>query len=177
MMTAWTSARLNRLFATYNRRFWKNRLAAWRVDTSGDHQGGYGFCDSRNKRIHVRLSTHSDDYEVRATLVHEMAHAATNTYHGPQWRKEMERLRSEGAPTTDLDFLVPYSCRDIVTSFIDAAKAGASWSEALAELGAYGLIDLLGKPVNRKSKRILEQCRVFFDQAKKRRKRAAVAGS
>jgi hypothetical protein len=35
-----------------------------------------------------------------------------------------------------LDFIVPYtaSVRSLITSFIDAAKAGASWEEALAEL-------------------------------------------
>jgi hypothetical protein len=37
------------------------------------------------------------------TLVHEMAHAATNDSHGMRWKNEMVRLREAGAPLASSD--------------------------------------------------------------------------
>jgi hypothetical protein len=50
------------------------------------------------------------------TLVHEMAHAATNDRHGPLWTAEMERLRALGAPVEELAHLdtIPRLTRQMV---------------------------------------------------------------
>jgi hypothetical protein len=132
-----TDRRLQRLFAGYNRKYFSGVLSRWSARFSDDHPGLYGYCDRKHKHVEIRLSAHCSDRAVRATLVHEMAHAATSNVHGPRWRREMERLRAWGAPTEALDFIVPYtaSVRSLITSFIEVAKAGASWEEALAELG------------------------------------------
>ena len=103
MITVWTERRLQRLFKRYNKRFWQGGLDNWTVDTDESHcEGLYGHCDGKGRTIHVRVSAHTSDRSVRATLVHEMAHAATNGDHGTQWRREIERLKAAGAPTESL---------------------------------------------------------------------------
>jgi hypothetical protein len=153
------AAALNLWFSEYNRRFFNDRLSGWTVTADDNHPGTYGYSDRKTKQIHVRFYTHRDELGMRATLIHEMAHAATNSGHGTKWRQEMERLRDAGAPTEPLDFLVPYSARDIVTSFIDVARSkGASWEEALS----------LWEPL---APRILRQAKKFYDL-----ERARIAG-
>jgi hypothetical protein len=62
--------------------------------------------------------------------------------------------------------LVPYSARPIVTSFRDAAESGATWEEALADLGeTFGLTGF-GGPINARAARILRQCKKQFQWAK-----------
>ena len=82
----------------------------------------------------------------------------------------MKRLQAEGAPTEPLDFLVPYSCRDIVTSFIGAAKGCETWDEALADLGE-GWYDERGKS-RLQDPRVLRQCKHFFERERQRLRRA-----
>jgi hypothetical protein len=44
----------------------------------------------------------TDDRELRSTLLHEMAHAASGDpghFGGEPWHEEMERIRRAGAPT------------------------------------------------------------------------------
>jgi hypothetical protein len=40
---------------------------------------------------------------MRCTLIHEMAHVATNNYHGGKFRTEMQRLSQSGAPVEEAD--------------------------------------------------------------------------
>ena len=40
---------------------------------------------------------------MQETLIHEMAHAATDGTHEEKWKAEMARLRRQGAPTADVD--------------------------------------------------------------------------
>lgn len=173
-LTNWTHQRIQRLFNRYTKRFWQGKLAGWTVDTSGDHPGAFGYCNPNTHRISVRLGTHETDREVKATLVHEMAHAATNGAHGRKWRNELERLTKAGAPTSPLDFLTPYSARPIVTSFIAAAHEGdVSWDEALAELGtSFDLCGPDGRPVSQRASHILRQCKKFFHMELRGRRRA-----
>src|SRR5216683_4306094 len=119
----WTDERLNRLFARYNQKFWGGHLAGWKALVRDDHNGLYEFTDDKQRQVYIRLRVHPDDHEIRATLIHEMAHVATSLGHGRRWRKEMVRLKREGAPTSPLDFLTPYSSRNIVTDFIAAAHS------------------------------------------------------
>ncbi len=169
MKTMWTVPRLQRLLQRYNRKFWNSRLTGWTAEFSRDHLGGFGFCNRTIKRILVRLETHTSDRQVRATLVHEMAHAASNVWHGKRWRLEMQRLKRAGAPTESLDFLVPYSARHVVTSFMDAASAGESWEAATLDLGPlFHLCDEFGNPIDARTARILWECKRFFHIAKRR---------
>jgi hypothetical protein len=153
-MQEWTERRLQRLFQLYNRKFWNCRLTGWTADFDVDHPGGFGYCNRKTKRISVRLANHTSDQSVRATLVDEMAHAASSLGHGKKWRLEMQRLRRAGAPTDPLDFLVPYNARSVVTSFMEAASAGAPWEEALNNLEV-------------PSARILGECKRFYNMAKR----------
>ena len=171
-MPIWTDDRLNRLFARYNQEFWSGRLAGWKALARDDHNGLYGFTDDKQRQVYIRLSVHPDDHELRATLIHEMAHAATNLDHGRTWRKEMVRLKREGAPTSPLDFLTPYSCRNIIIDFIEAARAGDSWLGALSELGElHELCDFSRTPVNTRAAHILKQARTLFEIECRRLKR------
>jgi hypothetical protein len=164
-LTAWPNRRLADLFRRYNRRFFNGRLREWIVTSTGKFHGHYGQADLRHKVLFVQIPAHSTDEGVRATLIHEMAHAATNGAHGRLWRTEMQRLHVAGAPTEPLDFLVPYSARDIVTSFIDAAAEGAAWEEAWAFLGR-GWEDPHGEP--RMNRAIENQCKSFFGRERQR---------
>ena len=157
-MQTWTAARLRRLFDRYNSKFWNCRLQNWEVTFSESCPGLMGHCDDETKRISIRLSVHTNDRGVRATLVHEMAHAATSGDHDEVWLSEMLRLKKAGAPTEPLDFLVPYEARSIVTSFMEYATNGVGWDEALDELGV-GLDAV-----------VLAQCKRFFT-IEKRKKR------
>jgi hypothetical protein len=107
--------------------------------------------------VYVCIEDHAGDRDVRATLVHEMAHATGSMEHDDAWRMEMKRLRSAGAPTRPLDFLVPYTTETlvIVTSFMDAAEAGVSWQEALNDLGDD----------------VLPECRRYFKIAERKKGR------
>jgi hypothetical protein len=117
--------------------------------------------DDEARRIYVCIENHAGDRDVRATLVHEMAHPTGSMEHDDAWRKEMIRLRSAGAPTRPLDFLVPYTTNTlgIVTSFMDAAEAGVFWQEALNDLGDDVLPD------------VLPECRRYFKIAERKKGR------
>jgi hypothetical protein len=158
-VTNWTDERLRRLFERYNARFWSGALAGWTAEFLSDHSGAFGFCDKNAKRVEIRLETHKSDREVRATLVHEMAHAAVGADHDETWRLEMVRLRKAGAPTDPLDFLVPYDARLFITDFMEYAAGGASWFEACNELAA----DHIPEPM-------LHVCERFFRIAQRKRK-------
>jgi hypothetical protein len=161
LTSVWTQKQLNELLREYDHRFFGQRLSDWKAIFSGDHKGLYGFCDAENKVLKIRLEKHRTDQDVCATLIHEMAHAdSTDLSHGDEWRKKMVRLKEEGAPTDPLDFLVPYKARLMVTSFIEYAKGGASWDEAVAELWT----DLWGVELN---DRLLQQCKWFFENARR----------
>jgi len=98
--TVWSQTRLVRLFQRYNRRFWTNKLRDYRVSIA-KLNGPWGKCDERRKMILFDIEAHPSDYEVRSTLLHEMAHAAAGLgrlTHGSGFWKEIERLLRKGAP-------------------------------------------------------------------------------
>ena len=107
------SARYQQLFHDFNDRYFAGRLPDYRVrvvrQMSCQHQGSLhhfdGECRRRERAITLagqtvlggaRL-THTEE-DMRQILIHEMAHAATNDYHGLKWRGEMRRLAQLGAP-------------------------------------------------------------------------------
>jgi SprT-like family len=133
----WTNARLQATFKKFNREYFCGMLQDWAVAFDEGCLGLYGYADPEKLRICIRLSEHSGDHDVKATLIHEMAHAATteDDAHGDRWASEMHRLRAAGAPTNPLDFIPDYDKnRWLVTSFIEAAESGASWEEASSSL-------------------------------------------
>jgi len=85
------------LFATYNQQYFAGRLPAYRVVVVSQitSMGEDGDCNRKLRRIRLRRDTKDN---MIATLLHEMAHAATNEFHGPRWRQEIQHLVAAGAP-------------------------------------------------------------------------------
>ncbi len=54
-----------------------------------------GLIRFEERRIYIRYST---GQRMRATLIHEMAHAATSGEHDERWLNEIVRLHDAGAP-------------------------------------------------------------------------------
>jgi hypothetical protein len=103
MKTVWTEQRLQRLFARYNRRFWQGRLASVQVHIA-DLDGLYGLYElyeRKQRKITVNIGLLPDDREIRATLLHEMAHVAARAAgHGSEFWSQIERLLRQNAPIT-----------------------------------------------------------------------------
>jgi hypothetical protein len=100
--TKWSDKRLRNLFGRYNQLYWQGRLYRYRVvQAELSQKRCYGYCDPRTKRIAIDPDQHSSDREIRATLLHEMAHAASREPgHGVGFFAQMERLIKLGAPVS-----------------------------------------------------------------------------
>ena len=102
---SWTEQRLTRLFAHYNRLYWRERLPRVRVRIA-ELEGLHGQWVPENDEIRIDIASHLNDREVRATLLHEMAHVAEwprrkpNSNHGFTFWGEIERLLRQKAPIT-----------------------------------------------------------------------------
>lgn len=101
----WTDRRLNKLFAFYNRKYWDGQLKSFAVTGCNVRtlraRGAMGSCDSVNKLIMVDIPAHKNEKELRATLLHEMAHAASGKdtiAHGYQFWAQIEMLLQKQAP-------------------------------------------------------------------------------
>ena len=64
---AWTNGRLKRLYAHYNRRYWKDKLASFSVINEPPPSEGdvLGFCDHQKQTIYVNVAAHQSDRAVR----------------------------------------------------------------------------------------------------------------
>jgi hypothetical protein len=91
---------LRRYFQECNEKYFSSKLPAYSIRTTGhvSSLGESGRTDRKNRIIWV----FSPDDQL-GVLLHEMAHAAVASNHGPRWRHEMGRLRSMGAPLTPRD--------------------------------------------------------------------------
>ena len=162
MNTTWTDDRLARLFDRYNRRFWNCRLPKYSVIASGLYRGG--LCKKRERQIFLNLDTFRSDEEIRGSLLHEMAHAATRDTHGKYWQNEMKRLAGEGAPILKFDLRYDdprftQGLSQLVSEFEDAAWK-VTWKQARLGLGwSWGLIDRNGKPTSTEAARVLLKAR------------------
>jgi hypothetical protein len=101
---AWNDDRLTRLFARYQLRYWpaSRRLNAYRIRASSlEGDAVRGRCDFEARVLHVDLSHHLSDRELRATVLHEMIHAVVGRggHHAPFWT-QLEYLLSRNAPLT-----------------------------------------------------------------------------
>ena len=97
------------LFDEFNVRYFAGKLPAYQVHVAFDlHRAAKepvyrgvvitGLIRLGQRRIYLRY-TNSPPME--GTLIHEMAHAATNDDHDEEWLKEMVRLKAAGAPVPD----------------------------------------------------------------------------
>jgi hypothetical protein len=109
--------RYQAFFEDFNQRFFNGKLPHYQIQLVSDVLGllrtrsGERIpfdCDRaiyRRERI-INLNAKLSQEELTSTLIHEMAHARTNDYHGLLWQKEMERLILMGAPV-DADEYTP----------------------------------------------------------------------
>ena len=128
---------LQETFSRFDRQYFFGSLCDWAVTTDGSWNNLYGETSHEKQLVFVRTALHENDHDIEATLIHEMAHAVLplGVGHGERWVAEMNRLRAAGAPTDLLDFIPDYhKNRPLVTLFIDAAQAGATWQEAATDL-------------------------------------------
>jgi hypothetical protein len=107
---------LRTLFQRFNKKYFGGRLPAYsiRVVHHMSRKGETGHCDDQ-KRV-IKILPGMSDEEAISTLLHEMAHAATDGDHLAPWKKVMVRLRQAGAPLCGSD-LSPddYSSRRFVS--------------------------------------------------------------
>ena len=164
---------LQRLFDGYNRHYWRGKLPWYKVIASYRYHGGY--CDKRNRKIFLNLATLGQPAEMRATLLHEMAHAAAKgDCHGRTWQAEMKRLYKLGAPIAmeDLDPATRHDSKQILMDFEDAgleAPPNSSWRQVRRILGyELMLVDNRGRAVNRRVVRLLEKARRRFNKGRRR---------
>jgi hypothetical protein len=88
------------LFHEFNQRYFDSNLPHYRVRVV-DYITKVGEKGRINRKSRlIRLAAGSEESETIATLVHEMAHAATNDRHASRFMAEMHRLLSSGAPIT-----------------------------------------------------------------------------
>jgi hypothetical protein len=96
-MSNWTEQRLQRLFDRYNLRFWGGRLPRVRVRVCD--LDCYGECDFEREEIRIDIDRHANnDREIRATLLHEMAHVAAGPGHSSKFWLQIENLLRKKAP-------------------------------------------------------------------------------
>jgi hypothetical protein len=102
-------------FQQLNQRYFAGHLPRYQVIVAPHLCHAAGKIARRSRRIYLQPAP--PDLLLR-TLLHEMAHAATNDRHGPLWTAEMERLRVLGAPVEELSHLdmMPRLTRQMVFS-------------------------------------------------------------
>lgn len=102
MKSTWTRQRVERLFAHYNKKYWRSRLPHVEIEIA-DLKGVLGQFWTKERRIVLNVEAHKSDREIRSTLLHEMCHAATQTRegeHGYGFLQQVERLLGQNAPIT-----------------------------------------------------------------------------
>ena len=67
-----------------------DRKRLWRVQTVGNLDDSVGSCDF-TCRIIKAARVPVDDDELAALLIHEIAHAATASYHAKRWLTRMKK--------------------------------------------------------------------------------------
>jgi len=96
----WTQRRLENLFQKYNKLYFNNSLKHWGVAIGQPEPEAVGLCDYEHKQLVVATDKQTDA-ESRATLLHEMAHAAAKTAgHGYKFWEQIEKLLKKSAPIT-----------------------------------------------------------------------------
>ena len=114
--------RLTKLFDDFNAQYFDGALDRYRVEVTDGitRRGESGKVYSRQRLIRIHRGSEA---EMVATLLHEMAHAATNDYHGALWQQEMVRLRDLGAPVAPAD-LEERVARRLTREFVESIAGG-----------------------------------------------------
>jgi SprT-like family len=97
---------LRALFKRFNDQYWGGRLPAYSIRAVAEitSRGTWGEC-RKEKRV-IKVLRKLPEKPATSTLLHEMAHAATNGHHGKVWKREMIRLREAGAPLAGFDRII-----------------------------------------------------------------------
>ncbi len=97
---------LRALFKQFNDKYWGGRLSAHSIHVVPEMTslGEWGRWQ-KNRRL-IEILRGLPDEDATSTLLHEMAHAATNGGHGVPWKREMIRLLSAGAPLANTDRVI-----------------------------------------------------------------------
>jgi len=97
---------LRALFKQFNEEYWGGRLPAHsiRVVVRMTSLGEWGRWLKKRRLIEIQRGLSGED--MISTLLHEMAHAATNGGHGMTWKRDMIRLRLAGAPLANTDRVI-----------------------------------------------------------------------
>jgi len=94
-MKPWSDERLRKLFERYNQLYWRGKLSRYRVILADlSKERAWGLCEWKKKII--RIDLHSP--QLRGTLLHEMAHAASRSGHTVPFFAQLEHLLKRGAP-------------------------------------------------------------------------------
>lgn len=166
--TSWTTERLQHLFERYNAKYWKGKLPRYRVINSKKifDLAREGLCDRRAHKLFINVASHYTDLQVRQTLLHEMAHAATKGGHGKHWLAEMERIKRLGAPIPSFEFqrLTPtqYAIR-----LVENAVA-LPWKDVIRErIRPYlDILDSKGNPKNNSCLKMLKRLESVHHKAR-----------
>ena len=102
-------------FHEFNQRYFGGKLPRYRVRVVDyiPKQREHGHIN-RKQRLICLLAGHQDACMI-ATLLHEMAHAATNDQHADRFMEEMKRLLSVSAPITYEADIKPYKEKERFT--------------------------------------------------------------
>ena len=98
----WNDTRLKHLFERYNRIYWHGKLPDYRVVAGAFADNTLGECQSSEHVITIDVAKHKTDRRLRATVLHEMAHAAADRHgsqgHDLKFFAQLEELLQLGAP-------------------------------------------------------------------------------
>ena len=131
---------LRKLFQEFNRRYFGDRLLPYSIRVGrSTWLGESGSCDPKKKLI--KIASGQPDERAVSTLLHEMAHAATNGNHGMRWKKEMMRLRQAGAPLAEPDNQV--TLEDWSGDRVSKQHFRAAMEDAVGGLPKIGLMQAL----------------------------------
>jgi hypothetical protein len=126
----WTEARLQRLFRYYNTCYWQGRVPEYRVVPRHLRRGTLGLYQPKAKTILIdvqRIRAHfrgGVDRRVKQTLIHEMAHVASNGDHAGRFFEQLIELALQSCQLAGDEILC---CTENVTS--------AKLNEMLRECG------------------------------------------
>ena len=175
-----TQEQCQELFETFNRQFFDGRLPTYRIVLCNRYgKGDHGLCRKKEREIH--LGTGLGGFDLKRSLLHEMAHAVTAGGHGKQWLAEMLRLAEMGAPTREdweayQDPDQTIGPTEIAAEFYDAGvETDRPWSIVRAYLGkTYGLSDDRGRAESKSAARTLCRLRKEFSKGRRWRKKLEI---
>jgi len=94
-----------KILVVYDVWFWETQVFGISLPSRRPLYEASGFIDFEGRVILIRFLPHlTCGISMVGTLLHEMAHAASDGDHGENWQSEMARLKQLGAPVDENDF-------------------------------------------------------------------------